>query len=82
MLSRIVEEFRNAQGPLTLVDVSRRLGTERTALDGMIQLLVRKGRLRELRVSASCDDCGMRFACGRPASGAAMGACYELVDGG
>ena len=83
MLSRIVEEFENTRSPMTLADIGRRLRVEPTALDGMVGLLVRKGRLRRLGSGApSCDDCGMRFACGHPSAGATMGACYELVDDG
>lgn len=45
MLWKILQEVEAAQGPLDLNELSRRLDIERSALDGMIQFWVRKGRL-------------------------------------
>ncbi|MBM3958062.1 MAG: helix-turn-helix domain-containing protein, partial [Gemmatimonadetes bacterium] len=45
-LGAILREFGRADGALTLGELAGRLGIERSALDGMIRLLVRKGRLR------------------------------------
>jgi len=45
MLWQILHEVEAAQGPLDLNELSRRLDIERSALDGMIQFWVRKGRL-------------------------------------
>ena len=80
MLSAVVEEFENAQGPLTLADMSRRLGIDRSALEGMIQFLVRKGTLRQVGPdTAACAQCGLRSGCAYHQSGGLMGTAYELV---
>ena len=54
-LSGVLREFENARRDVTLAEVARKLGIERSALDGMIQLLVRKGRLREV-VGGPADE--------------------------
>jgi DNA-binding MarR family transcriptional regulator len=46
MLSQIIKELESAGGAIDLDELSRRLGVERSALDGMIETLVGKGRLR------------------------------------
>lgn len=45
MLWRVLQEFEAASAPLDLNELSRRLGIDRSALDGMIEFWVRKGRL-------------------------------------
>jgi len=45
MLNQVLQEIESAQSALNLGDLSRKLGIERSALDGMIQFWVRKGRL-------------------------------------
>ena len=47
MLNQVLQEIKFAQSALNLSDLSRKLGVERSALDGMIQFWVRKGRLRD-----------------------------------
>jgi len=46
MLHRVLEELESAQGLADLDGLSRRLGIERGALEGMIDFWVRKGRLQ------------------------------------
>ena len=41
MLARIISEFKQARGPQDLNELSQRLGVERSALEGMLELLVR-----------------------------------------
>ncbi|PDW02810.1 FeoC-like transcriptional regulator [Candidatus Viridilinea mediisalina] len=48
MLHQVLHAFESADGPLALDDLSRQLGIERSALEGMIAFWVRKGRLQEL----------------------------------
>ena len=63
VLRRVLQELESAQGPVNLDDLSRKLGTERGVLEGMITFWVRKGRLQEdllavrtdLCASANCD---------------------------
>jgi DNA-binding HxlR family transcriptional regulator len=78
MLSRIIEELEKAGGPLNLDELSRRLGVQRSALDGMIETLVRKGRLREVEVGEippMCAGCAERSGC----TVAGVGKVYEVV---
>ena len=83
MLSSIFKEFQEARSPLTLAELSQRLGIERSALEGMLQFLVRKGKIRQVGDgTVSCDMCRVRFACGYSPSGYLSGSCYELVSGG
>ena len=47
MLNQVLQEIKFAQSAQNLRDISRKLSIERSALDGMIQFWVRKGRLRD-----------------------------------
>ena len=63
VLRQVLRALQSAQGPVNLDDLSRKLGVERSALEGMMAFWVRKGRLRDVYVSAvtvGCadDDCG------------------------
>jgi len=76
MLSRIIKELERAGGAIDLNELSRRLGVQRSALDGMIETLVRKGRLREVNVgSPGCANCAKRSAC----TLVSIGRAYEVV---
>ena len=70
MLWQVLHEVEAASAPLDLNELSRRLNVERSALDGMIQFWVRKGRLVDDSASAgratvACANHG----CGGCASG-------------
>lgn len=78
MLSQILHELESSNGPIDLNDLSRRLGVQRSALDGMIQFLVRKGRLREVDMGETapvCTSCGQRNTC----TLVGIGKAYEVV---
>ena len=47
MLQQVLQEIKAANGPINLNELARRLNVERSALDGMIQFWLRKGRLQE-----------------------------------
>lgn len=47
MLQQVLQAFEAASGPVSLDELSRELGVERSALEGMIAFWVRKGRLKE-----------------------------------
>jgi DNA-binding Lrp family transcriptional regulator len=47
MLTQVLTEIQQANGPITINELSRRLGIESSALQGMIDFWVRKGRLRD-----------------------------------
>lgn len=78
MLSQIIKELETAGGAIDLNELSRRLGVQRSALDGMIETLVRKGRLREVEVGETpsvCASCGQRSGCIL----VGIGKAYEVV---
>jgi hypothetical protein len=61
MLREVFHELESAQGPVNLNELSRKLGLERSALEGMIQFWVRKGRLKDdeleqEQIFAGCDS--------------------------
>ena len=60
MLSRILREFEKTEGPIDLKELSRRLEVDPSALDGMIELLVRQGKLRQID-SGNCARCDKRI---------------------
>jgi hypothetical protein len=81
MLSTILKEFERAEGPLDLNELSRRLGVERSALDGMLEYLVRKGKLREVGLGTeTCAHCAGRLSCAQVQMGNLMGKAYKLVE--
>lgn len=64
MLRQILAEFQQAAGPLCLDELSRKLEVESSALDGMLQTLVRSHRLLEINPTASgCVACPARGGC-------------------
>lgn len=66
MLQQVLQAFESADGPVALDDLSRQLGIERSALEGMIAFWVRKGRLQEL--GGACAQQGVNCTCsGHPA---------------
>jgi hypothetical protein len=61
VLHQVLQAFETAAGPLSLDDLSRELGVERGALEGMIAFWVRKGRLQERR--GACGATGAGCSC-------------------
>ncbi len=47
MLQQILRELEATQGPISLSDLACKLGVEQSALKGMIEFWVRKGRLKD-----------------------------------
>ena len=70
MLHQVLQEIEAAQGSMNLNELSRKLAIERSALEGMIQYWVRKGRL--------IDDA---HANAGAASGCSTGACGGSCSG-
>jgi hypothetical protein len=61
-LKRVLDEIQSARGPISVAELSRRLDVEQSALEGMIDFWIQKGRLRAdlfLSTPASCasDEC-------------------------
>ena len=63
MLQRILNEFESAGGGISINELGQRLGVERSALEGMIDYLVRKGILRdEAAATMECSPAGSACA--------------------
>jgi hypothetical protein len=55
VLNRVLEAVESSRGGTDLRSLSRELGVERSALEGMIEFWVRKGRLVDWRSDALAD---------------------------
>ncbi len=78
MLARILATIREAGRPLCVPDLERELGVERSAMEGMLETLVARGRLRALRFDdAGCGGCPVRSGCFIMADGVSV--TYALV---
>jgi hypothetical protein len=71
MLHQVLHEIERANGPITINELSRRMGIDASALQGMIDFWVRKGRLRD-------DDAPVaeEAACG---GGSCGDSCYGMT---
>ena len=64
MLQAILSAVRDAGRPVCLADLSRELGIDEPALEGMLSTLVARGRLRTFAVDDSgCDACPVKSGC-------------------
>ena len=81
MLSEILKAFKQSGEPMDLKELSRRLGTGHSALEGMLELLVRQGKLKEIYPgSEECAHCSGRSSCAHLLAGDSMGKVYELAE--
>jgi hypothetical protein len=55
MLNQVLFEINNAKRPITIHELSRKMGVEPDALEGMIQFLVRKGLLQDDNIVKNCN---------------------------
>ena len=64
MLVRIMAAIQAAERPMCLADLRRELDIDPSALEGMLETLVARGRLRALRFDeAGCGGCPVRSGC-------------------
>jgi D-serine deaminase-like pyridoxal phosphate-dependent protein len=64
MLSAILLAIRDAGKPMCLSDLATSLQIEEAALEGMLQTLVQRGRLRTIRfVDDGCGTCPVKGGC-------------------
>lgn len=68
MLRQVLRELESAKSAVNLNELSRKLGIERSALEGMIAYLVQKGELRD-------DERAQEIAMGLCDSGSCGGSC-------
>ena len=69
MLIQVLREIKTSQGTLNLDDLGRKLGVERSALQGMIDYWVRKGRLQDDQEMATAADICTHVSCGGSCTG-------------
>jgi hypothetical protein len=64
MLRAILSAVRAAGRPLCLADLSHELGIDEPALEGMLETLVARGRLRKIDFEdAGCAACPVKSGC-------------------
>ena len=68
MLERLLAGVRESNGPISFDDLSKRLQIERSALEPMLELLVRKGLLTDWTDGDAAVACGSG-SCGTSCSG-------------
>ncbi len=75
MLKQVLHEIETINAPITLQALSHRLKIEPSALQGIIDFWVRKGRLRD---DDAVDECAPDGGCGPSCGGATS--CAFIVD--
>ncbi len=81
VLSEILKAFQQSGSPMDLNELSRHLGVERSALEGMLGLLVHQGKLRKVSLgSETCAHCAKSAHCAHLQAGNLMGKVYELAE--
>jgi hypothetical protein len=64
MLRAVLHAVRDAGKPMCLADLSRDLGIEQSALEGMLETLVARGRLRAIVFEDDgCTACPVKSGC-------------------
>ncbi len=80
MLRAILSAIREAGRPMCLADLSRELGIDESALEGMLETLVARGRLRAIVFDdEGCTACPIKSGCFIMNDGVAM--TYALLPG-
>ena len=57
MILSQVQSHIDANGPLTLQQLSKHFGVQPEALEGMLGLLIKKGKITRLEEKPSCGGC-------------------------
>jgi predicted transcriptional regulator len=63
MLTNIMQVLREAQGPLGLAELATQLEIDVSALEGMLEQLVRRGKLRKSE-EMSVQECRLEYESG------------------
>ncbi len=81
MLTQILNEFKKSAGAISLDQLSRKLGVEKSALEGMLETMVRQGKLREVGNMNACNGSCSRscHGCSSYNTFANMGKTYQLT---
>ncbi|MBN2048104.1 MAG: hypothetical protein JW750_09695, partial [Anaerolineaceae bacterium] len=75
MLGKILKEIESADGVISLEQLSQKMGVQSSALEGMIEMLIQRGKLEV--VDSQADDCESGDCCGSKPS-----ACASCGTGG
>ena len=68
MLSQLIHLLEENEGEIDLAAISRSLDTQPSAVSGMLETLIRKGRVVEIGADCGvCDSCGLANQCLLPA---------------
>jgi hypothetical protein len=68
MLSQLIQLLEENEGEVDLVAVSRTLNAQPSAVAGMLETLIHKGRLVEIQPTCGlCDECSLSSHCTLPA---------------
>lgn len=62
-LSQVLTLFEEAQCPLTMREIARRLDVSPAQLDGMLHYWVRKNHIREVGTPTDCGTCSSNGRC-------------------
>lgn len=69
MLTELLQLLEQNQGQLDLAQLSQQLNAQPSAVAGMLEMLIRKGRIDEMGVDCSiCQTCSLRNNCDLPAN--------------
>ncbi|MBK6325027.1 MAG: hypothetical protein IPF56_03645 [Chloroflexi bacterium] len=79
MLKEVLHAIEAANGPVHVAELSRQLGIERTALEGMIAYWVQHGRLQDN--SAPQESCGPAGSTGSTGPTGSTGHCGPTCTG-
>ncbi len=63
MLSEIIQALREAEQPLELSKLTKRLETDASALEGMLDQLVKQGKLRRVE-DMTVEECQRTYKAG------------------
>ena len=69
MLTELLRLLEQNQGQLDLEELSQQLNAQPSAVAGMLEMLIRKGRIDDMRANCGiCQSCVLRNECGLPAN--------------
>lgn len=69
MLTKLLRLLEQNQGQLDLAELSQQLDAQPSAVAGMLEMLIRMGRIDEMGVDCGiCQTCGLRNKCDLPAN--------------
>ena len=81
MLSQILTELRKSNGMININELSLHLNIDRSALEGMMETLVRQGKIREIHNDQpACAGCSKKSRCPYAGSEIIKGKAYILKE--